>query len=103
MASQFASGRNAIAECDRCGFQYKLRTLRVEYVKGRDTNVKVCKACWDGDHPQLQLGRYPVVDAQAVRDPRPDFSGYAQSRAIINPVTEVVGSGFLGYASVTTT
>ena len=36
--------------------------------------MKVCKQCWDPDHPQLQLGMYPVDDPQGVRDPRPDRS-----------------------------
>ena len=30
--------------------------------------------CWEPDHPQLQLGLYPVNDPQAVREPRPDVS-----------------------------
>jgi len=34
----------------------------------------VCKQCWEKDHPQLQLGMYPVDDPQAVRNPRPDRS-----------------------------
>lgn len=32
----------------------------------------VCSSCYDPDHPQLQLGMYPVEDPQAVRNPRPD-------------------------------
>lgn len=32
------------------------------------------------DHPQLQLGMYPVDDPQAVREPRPDIS-YPHSRS----------------------
>ena len=33
-----------------------------------------CPACWDPDHPQLQLGMYPVSDPQGVRNPRPDIT-----------------------------
>jgi hypothetical protein len=31
----------------------------------------------DPDHPQLQLGMYPVEDPQAVREPRPDTTYYS--------------------------
>ena len=34
----------------------------------------MCPECWDPDHPQLQLGMYPVDDPQGLRDPRPDRS-----------------------------
>lgn len=68
----FAAGKKAIAICDRCGFQYKLNTLKKEIVKGRQNDLKVCKSCFDPDHPQLHLGEYPVYDPQALKDPRPD-------------------------------
>ena len=74
MPNQFASGKYAIAECDRCAQRYKLKELRTQTVKTKPFKVKVCKACWDPDHPQLQLGMYPVNDPQAVREPRPDVS-----------------------------
>jgi|TARA_R110001583_G_scaffold20381_6_gene78642 hypothetical protein len=74
MSNRFASNKIAIAECDVCGFQYKLRELRNLVVKGRDTNLKACIECWDPDHPQLKLGEFPVDDPQAIRDPRPDRS-----------------------------
>jgi hypothetical protein len=74
MPNQFASGKNSIAECDRCGQRYMLKELRTQTVKTRPFKVKVCQECWDPDHPQLQLGMYPVNDPQAVREPRPDVS-----------------------------
>jgi len=74
MPSKFASGKYAIAECDRCGQRYKLKELRKQVVKTHLYNVKVCPSCWDPDQPQLQLGMYPVNDPQAVREPRPDVS-----------------------------
>jgi hypothetical protein len=77
MPNKFASGKYAIAQCDRCNFRYMLKDLRTQTVKTRPYKVKVCKSCWDPDHPQLQLGMYPVNDPQAVRDPRPDNSYYA--------------------------
>jgi hypothetical protein len=74
MPSKFASGKYAIAECDRCSFRYKLKELRTETVKTKPFKIKVCKSCWNPDQPQLQLGMYPVNDPQAVREPRPDIS-----------------------------
>ena len=72
MANRFASGKNAIAICDRCGFQFKLTELRTEIIKTKQYNALVCNECWDPDHPQLQLGMYPVDDPQALRNPRRD-------------------------------
>jgi hypothetical protein len=78
MPSQFASGKYAIAECDRCGQRYKLKELRKLTIKTKQVSIKVCKECYEPDQPQLQLGMYPVNDPQAVREPRPDVS-YLQS------------------------
>lgn len=74
MATQFASGKWAIAECDRCGQRYMLKELKKEIIKTKLYNIKVCPTCWDPDQPQLSLGLYPVYDPQAVREPRPDVS-----------------------------
>jgi len=74
MGNRFASGKNAISECDRCGQRFKLKVLKTEIIKTKNYNLLVCPACWDPDHPQLQLGMYPVDDPQALRNPRPDRS-----------------------------
>jgi hypothetical protein len=74
MGNRFSSGKNSIAECDRCGFRFKLTQLRREVVKTKNYELLVCGPCWDPDHPQLQLGMYPVDDPQGVRNPRPDRS-----------------------------
>jgi len=74
MPNKFASGKYAIAECDRCGQRYKLKELQKEVIKTKLFNIRVCPECWDPDHPQLSLGLYPVNDPQAVREPRPDVS-----------------------------
>lgn len=76
MGNRFSSGKNSIAECDRCGFRYKLFDLKKEIIKTKTYDLKVCPTCWDPDQPQLQLGMYPVDDPQGVRDPRPDRSYY---------------------------
>lgn len=87
MATKYASGKNSIAECDRCAGRYKLHELRIQTLKTKPYRIKVCKTCWDPDHPQLQLGMYPVFDPQAVEEPRPDVSYYTsgQSGLILNP------------------
>jgi len=74
MGNRFAAGKKAIAECDRCGQRFKLKILKTEIIKLKNYNLLVCPACWDPDHPQLQLGMFPVDDPQALRNPRPDRS-----------------------------
>jgi hypothetical protein len=78
MPSNFASGKRAIAECDRCAQRFKLKQLRRLVIKTKNVNILVCPECWEPDQPQLQLGMYPVNDPQALRNPRPDTS-YTQS------------------------
>jgi hypothetical protein len=80
MGNRFSSGKYSIAECDRCGQRYKLKELKFEVIKTKLYQLKVCPECWDPDHPQLQLGMYPVDDPQAVRQPRPDLSYYTSGQ-----------------------
>jgi hypothetical protein len=100
MPNKFASGKYAIAECDRCAQRYKLKELRIQILKTKPYQVKVCKTCWDPDQPQLSLGLYPVNDPQAVRDPRPDVSYFVsgQSGLQINLTGE--GPDGFGYAEL---
>jgi len=98
MPSKFASGKYAIAQCDRCDQRYKLKELRIQILKTKPYRIKVCPTCWDPDHPQLSLGLYPVNDPQAVREPRPDVS-YIQSgtnglQTNINGGTDPDGFGY---------
>lgn len=72
MGNRYASGKIAIAMCDICGFRYRLRDLKELIVKTKRINMLVCRECWSPDHPQLQLGMYPVDDPQALRNPRRD-------------------------------
>jgi hypothetical protein len=129
MPNRFASGRIAIAECDRCGQQYKLKKLRTEIIKQRKYELLVCPECWDPDHPQLMLGTFPVNDPQALRNPRKDTTYFISglnangnlsggSRDIFwgwNPVggasqfdtaltpNDLVAVGFVGTVNVVTT
>jgi hypothetical protein len=72
MPNRFAAGPRAIAICDMCGFKFKLKKLRTQIVKLKPVNDRVCPECWSPDHPQLQLGMFPVDDPQALRNPRRD-------------------------------
>lgn len=79
MPSKYSSGKNSIAQCDRCGFRYKLKQLKRLVIKTKNVNILVCPECWEPDQPQLSLGLYPVNDPQAVRNPRSDSNSYYQS------------------------
>ena len=74
MSNKFTTNKNAIADCDVCGFQFKLRTLKSLFVRETKTNILACNECWNPDQPQNLQGMYPVSDPQAVRNPRPDQS-----------------------------
>lgn len=103
MASKYSSGKNSIAECDRCGFRYKLTELRKLTIKTKQVSIKVCKSCWEPDQPQLSLGLYPVNDPQAVREPRPDVSyyqsGYSGLQITDTPGVGVDADGYPGEGS----
>jgi hypothetical protein len=70
--AKFSSGKHALGICDRCGLSYKLHELKTERVKRMVTNLLVCSDCWDEDHPQNFIGEVHPVDAEALRNPRPD-------------------------------
>ena len=93
MPSKYSSGKNAIAQCDRCNFRYKLKQLKRLVIKTKNVNILVCPECWEPDQPQLSLGLYPVNDPQAVRNPRPDSPSYYQSGLNGLQITEQTGAG----------
>jgi hypothetical protein len=99
MGNRFASGKNAIAECDRCGQRFKLKVLKREIIKTKNYDLLVCPECWDPDHPQLQLGMYPVDDPQGLRNPRPDrsylVSGLSGLQVIDSTSTDPLAQGTL--------
>jgi hypothetical protein len=97
MPNKFSSAKHSIAQCDRCNFRYKLKELRIQILKTKPYNIKVCSSCWDPDQPQLSLGLYPVNDPQAVRDPRPDTS-YLQSGTSGLQIN-LTGDGIAGFGS----
>lgn len=93
MGNLFAAGKHAFGFCDVCSFRFKLPDLKKLVVNTKETNIKACPQCWTPDQPQLQVGRFPVNDPQALREPRPDNS-YPQSREVIVPVYNFVRSGY---------
>jgi hypothetical protein len=102
MPIKYSSGKNAISQCDRCGFRYKLKELRRLVIKTKNVNILVCHECWEPDQPQLSLGLYPVNDPQAVRNPRPDLGYYVaglnglQLTETTSPAQNATGVPLLG-------
>ena len=90
MPTKYASAKNSISQCDRCGFRFKLKQLKRLVIKTKNVNILVCPECWEPDQPQLSLGLYPVNDPQAVRNPRPDL-GYYESG--LNGLQTIVQTG----------
>lgn len=72
MTRPFARGERALGICDRCGFTYLLKELKEQVEDARLTGLLVCYECLDEDQPQLQLGKIPINDPQALQNPRPD-------------------------------
>ena len=62
----YASGKYALALCDRCSFEYKLSELKEEW-----TGFKVCSECYEPKHPQLEPKPH-VSDPEALYKPRPN-------------------------------
>jgi hypothetical protein len=72
MVSRYASGKRALAICDRCGQTTYYRQLRELTIKQRKSNLLVCPTCWEPDQPQWMAGARPVFDPESLRRPRPD-------------------------------
>jgi hypothetical protein len=98
MPERFASGKYAIAQCDRCDGRFMLKELKKEVIKTKLFSIKVCPSCWDPDQPQLSLGLYPVNDPQAVREPRPDVSYQVSGTSGLQiALTDTVSPNGIGY------
>ncbi len=61
----FATGKYAVALCDRCGQQYKFAQLQEEW-----NGLMTCPECFDTKHPQLDPS-FHSADAQALPWTRP--------------------------------
>jgi hypothetical protein len=101
MTQKFAFGKRAFGFCDRCNFRYPLAKLDWQVVNQKPTGIKVCSACNDEDHPQLQLGRFPINDPVALLNPRPDVD---PGRGLFgwNPVgnAAIYATGLIGIVNV---
>ena len=71
----FASGKYALAICDRCGFRVKYSAMREEW-----NGSRVCPECFETKHPQLDPP-FARADAEALRDARPDVAESPMSAA----------------------
>lgn len=72
MTTPYASGRRALGICDRCGRTCDYKALQYQIFDQKNQQIKVCPECLDEDQPQLQVGRIPINDPQALYQPRPD-------------------------------
>jgi NAD-dependent SIR2 family protein deacetylase len=61
----FATGKHAIAICDRCGQQYNFHRLKKEW-----NGLMTCPECYEPKHPQLTPPHHKA-DAQALPWARP--------------------------------
>lgn len=79
----YAKGSRALGICDRCGFAFRLNSLRFQQADGRMTALKVCRSCMDIDNEQWQLRTLDLTDNQALRDPRPETDGLEDFASIL--------------------
>lgn len=83
MSSYSPTTRRTQGICDRCGQAYQLDSLREEYVLGQGQGNRVCRSCWDPDHPQNYEAYIEASDPQQLRDPRPE--DLRQAREVASP------------------
>ena len=97
--SKFATGKNSYAISDRSGFRYRYKDMRKEW-----TGALVGRDEWEPKQPQLGPFR-KVIDAQALKDARPDvkatFSVYVGIPTVNNPSPRpIVGFGKVGAVGI---
>jgi hypothetical protein len=80
----FASGKYALAICDRCGFRSKYTEIREEW-----NGSRVCRECFETKHPQLESPKVRA-DAEALRDARPDVTETPVSAADLQAYQDFV-------------
>lgn len=100
--AKFATGKHAYAISDRSGFRYRYKDMRKEW-----TGALVGKDEWEAKQPQLGPFR-KVIDAQALREARPDvkakMSVYVCIPTVEAPKLRPVQSfGKVGSVTVNTT
>jgi hypothetical protein len=95
----YATGKYAIAQCDRCSFEYPLNQLKKEW-----NGLKTCPECWEPKHPQLEPLPH-VMDPEALYEPRPNTDKEVGEGYVVVIYTniyeqhymssDIVGSNFL--------
>ena len=100
--AKFATGKNSYAISDRSGFRYRYRDMRKEW-----TGAVVGKDEYEPKQPQLGPFR-KVIDAQALREARPDvkatMSVYVGIPTVEDPnLRSPQGFGQVGQAIISTT
>ena len=99
--AKFASGKDSYAISDRSGFRDRYKDMRKEW-----NGLLVGKDEWEPKHPQLGPFR-KVVDAEALKDARPDivepFDVYVGIPTVEAPnLLPPQGFGQVGMVTVTT-
>ena len=87
----FASGKKALAICDRCGFRYRLHQLKKEW-----NGIKTCPSCFEEKHPQLEPHTSPS-DPQAIFEPRPDTDKEVGQGFVISNNDNIISSSIAGF------
>jgi NAD-dependent SIR2 family protein deacetylase len=82
----FATGKYALALCDRCGQQYKFSQLQEEW-----NGLMTCPECFETKHPQLDRQEPVTVFVGAPGDSAFTSNGMQPSTQTrdLNPVTSV--------------
>lgn len=74
-----------MGQCQRCGFVYKRGQLRQD----GDTNILVCKSCYDMEHPAEKPRSYH--DPEGLKRPAPDLDADASRTISGGSLVEAMG------------
>ena len=81
--------RWAIGFCDRCGWKYKLNTLRWEFQPDTGTVWRVCSTCFDPSNPRANPEQPDTADIQSLNDPRPETDRSYNSLSAWSPAGNI--------------
>jgi hypothetical protein len=70
VSNRFASGKFAIAQCDRCNFRYKLKDLKTEIVKTKPYKIRVCPAVLGSGSTTVAVRYVPCRRPASVARPK---------------------------------
>jgi hypothetical protein len=70
--SSFASERNAVGICDRCGRKFKLKKLKREFKNLSYSGLRVCDDCFDPESSQSIGSNFVVRHAATLENPAID-------------------------------